>query len=164
MARTLRSRSSAGKPEPASNPPGYNPPEGWSVERVASDQGAKLFEFGPAWYGWSYPDKLGEPMQGTLISGGIAKLKPPPGTPLSAVDLVERYLYAAGMIAVRVMPSDPDDLVQVEAAAGEPVHAPPRKRSLRQVAVERAERVANPRDPAALVVLVNEAMDHGEVK
>jgi hypothetical protein len=61
---------------------------------------------------------------------------------------------------VRIMPSAGDDLVQVHPAveALEQVN----KRSLRQVAVDRALRVQTPRDRDALVALVNLAMDHGE--
>lgn len=136
-----------------SNRPGYH---AWGIERVEVPS-AKLYEFGESWKGWGPQGIDLELFETADLAGCIAKIVPPSGTPESHVVQLENLLYERGAQMVRVMPSSAPEKVQVvHAKLSEP------KRSLRQVALERAERVTAPRDKDALITLVNAAMDVGE--
>jgi hypothetical protein len=150
------------KREP-SNQGGYSAPvpdvAGWTVQRVDVES-TGLIEFGPTWPGWLGQDGGMGLLAKLPLKGAIAKVTAPGGTSEEVTYKLETALYERGVIMVRIMPSAGDDLVQVHPAveALEQVN----KRSLRQVAVDRALRVQTPRDRDALVALVNLAMDHGE--
>lgn len=142
-----------------SNPPGYTEAQGWKVQRVDVES-TQLIEIGPTWLGWRGQDIDVAMLAKLPLQDAIAKVTPPGGTPEIAVARLEDVLYERGAVMVRVMPSAGDDKVQVDPATE--ALAQVNKRSLRQVAVERAMRVQAPRDRDALLSLVNEAMDHGE--
>lgn len=138
------------------NRAGYQPPKGWQVERVQVPS-TKLFEFGHNWLGWGDEVIDVDFLAGTDYTGCIAKVLPPAGTPESQVAQLETLLYERGAKMVRVLPTEQQERVQVLQQQ----QAAP-KRSLRQVALDRAARVTNPRDRDALISLVNDAMDQGE--
>ncbi len=138
-----------------------NPAGSWAVTRHAYPSTA-LIEFGPDWPDWSRIAQLGGKNGGIgLVQGAICKVVPPAGTPYSAIDALEELLKRGGAVRVLIMPSLPPDQAVVAGADVSTGVAVP-DRSLRQVAVERAKRMHNPRDLGALLELVHEAMDYGE--
>lgn len=96
--------------------------------------------------------------------GDIVKLTPPPGTDEIAVGAMERACYTAGAVTVKVMPTQDEVKVTVEGETFDFSTDIDDSRSLRQVAIERARRVTNASDPAALEALVNLAMDKAEAR
>jgi hypothetical protein len=124
-----------------------------------------LVEFGAADPIWRWL-KRGQTISfGKLqVEGCIAKITPPAGTIEQDVLTVENSLYACGALAVRRMPSPPEDKV-VAAGSQESSEideeSSDESRSLTQVAVDRAKR-ATSCDVDALVELVELAMAKGE--
>lgn len=123
-----------------------------------------LVEFGAADPIWSRLRKGQTISFGKLqVEGCIAKITPPAGTIEQDVLTVENNLYACGALAVRRMPSPPEDKVvagsQESSELDEEISD--EQRSLTQVAVDRAKR-ATSCDVVALVELVELAMAKGE--
>lgn len=157
MARRLKG------PNKASNPAGDS--SAWKLTRhpVAS---SALLEFGPAAPVWAMlANGTTAQLFGTTVKarvkGSIVKMVPPMDTPESHVSELEQLLYKLGARTVRVMPSQPSDKLGVSSEDVETAIDVP-QRSLRQVALDRANRVSNPRDREALLALVSQALDVGE--
>jgi len=139
----------------------------WRVQRIAG-KSAPLIEVGagsPMWRGTKKGHAevgwLPQVWDGVSVKGCIAKITPPAGTSDVEVNSMEHSFYEGGALTVRVMPAAAHDKLQTPAEpASKGIDAV--NRSLRQVAIDRAQRVTNARDAAALVALVGVAMDHAE--
>lgn len=99
------------------------------------------------------------PGPGTI--GGIVKIIPPPDTPESVVHELERLFYEQGAASVKVMPVPEQVKVTVEGVEFD-FEAAPDGRTLRQVVMDRCDKVTNAHDPKALRSLCTQAMDHAE--
>ena len=133
------------------------------MKRVSVET-TELVEVGPTHPAWTDPSNAdnGLPIYSRSFSkGAIAKLVPPPGTPESYVISMERSLYAAGAVSVKVMPTQEELRITVEGETFD-VDSDDDARTLRQVALERCDWVTNAHDSDALKALVGEAMDYAE--
>lgn len=131
-------------------------PQGYvCVERVAVES-AQLIEIGPDHHYWNGDC-------GTLEhrNGSIVKLVPPPGTPASSVQAIERSFYEGGALSVKVMPVQEEEQIVVEGETFD-FKDYSDDRPLRQVVMERAARTTNAYDQGALETLLTKAMDHAE--
>lgn len=140
--------------KPASPPPGD--PSPWKATRHAVPT-TRLLEFGPTWLGW--PDDFAPFLSKVQLTGAICKVIPPASVPYSQVDALADLLYARGARTVRLLPALPEERPTLLVCGKEKALQP---LTLRQVAIERARAMVNSTDQAALLALVNEAMDHGE--
>lgn len=126
------------------------------LTRHAVESG-KLIEFGPDHHVWR-DDEID--MSKAMLAGCIVKLTPPASAHPSQIDAFDLWLRQNGARAVRVMPRAADDRQHVAAAPEAKAH---QDRTMREVALERARRVTTSVDLPALVELVSEALDQGEV-
>lgn len=129
---------------------------GWKATRVTLST-AVLVEIGPthpAWHSDALPQR---------VAGSIVKLVPPPGTPESTVLAMEQAFYQGGAASVKVMPVQEELRITVEGEEFDFTKVDD-TRPLRQVAVERCDRVTNAYDSKALKALVGEAMDYAEAQ
>ena len=136
-----------------------------SITRVPVES-AHLIQVGPTDPAWQPPRKaepawLPQCPSPALAKGAIVKLVPPPGTPESHVIAMERGFYDAEATSVKVMPVQEELRITVEGETFD-FNTDDDERPLRQVAMERCDRVTNAHDVDALKDLVAEAMDHAE--
>ena len=133
-----------------------------SIKRVEVAS-AELVELGPDHAAWQEgsPEDL-DRAPDRECKGSIVKLVPPPGTAESLVLSIERSFYEGGAKSVKVMPTQEEVVVAIEDVGEFKRPDMTDTRSLRQVAMERADRATNSHDHDALKALVAEAMDHAE--
>lgn len=131
----------------------------WKVRRETLVS-AQLLELGVTHPSWRTE---AEDHNGAKITcpGAIVKLVPPAGTPEALVVAIERMYYAGGARSVKVMPTPDEVRVTVEGEEFD-FSAAEDDRTLRQVALERVDRVTNSVDQDELRKLVTQAMDEGE--
>ncbi len=91
----------------------------------------------------------------TIEKGTLVRVQPPAGAPPDYVEALRLSLLKQGASTVKVLPPAPDDVVQV--IKNQPVE----QLSHRAVVMKLGEDVAS-HDPAALMGLLNAAMDHAE--
>ncbi len=125
-----------------------------SVRRVAVAS-AELIQIGPDHSAWEVEDYEG------TCEGAIVKLLPPPGTAESLVLHLERSFYSGGATSVKVMPTQEEVKVTVEGEEFDFTEHDD-ERPLRQVVMERADRVTSSHDQPALKALLTKAMDQAE--
>lgn len=152
MPRKVKSRATVGAKAVVRRPR-------WKVSRTQLDT-ALLVELGPEHEAWRA--KAADVGEGKITAkGAIVKLVPPAGTPEALVIALERAYYAGGAVSVKVMPTPEELKVTVEGEEFD-FSDTEDERSLRQVALDRVDRVTNSVDQDALRKLVGQAMDAAE--
>ena len=152
MPRTLKKRASVGPKAVRKRPR-------WRVSRTQLET-ALLVELSPDHEAWRM--KAADVDDGKVTApGAIVKLVPPAGTPEALVIAWERAYYAGGAASVKVMPTPEELKVTVEGEEFE-FGEDEDQRSLRQVAMDRVDRVTNSADQDKLRKLVGMAMDAAE--
>ncbi len=125
-----------------------------AISRQAVES-TELIEVGPDHPAWA--DGIDESDVNSFY-GPIVKLVPAPGTAASAVKTLEAKFYELGAASVKVMPVAEETKVVVEGV----IDLDDDERPLRQVVMDRCERLTNAGDHDALCALLTEAMNHAE--